>query len=559
MHKLHPDDPPWANIEPSSELIYHPCFDGLQCARLKVPLDWNNTDPNYGTVAIALLKVPAKVPITDPHYGGPLFVNPGGPGASGTHQALTDRRKLQSIIEASADAPLSNGKYHDIIGFDPRSVKHTTPRLLCFPDAHARRDWVLQSQTEGTVGTSSTATAKKRARWSSLAETCAERTKHDPRARIAPARRTPRPRNSGVPLPPSSPHHIPPAPRLAPHRHPPSKRQATPPLLNFWAQSYGTYIATTFASLFPDRVGHLVLDSVKIPSEAPARQRNASIIHADAIVARFFDLCHRAGPDVCPLYDGAGPRKMQDDFDRLLAYVNGTPIAVPGSGRLAPDVVTWSDVMGMVRSSPYDSIRAFPSLARMLAEVRAGNGTSVARRKQGGSRQLVLPKECAEDGPFSPRCTVVGGREDEVNPAVSCSDAVDLGRGTVEGFEDYLRGLEGQSRYIARHWGELNLKCAGWAVGGRWRFVGPFTGKTRTPMLVVNNMLDPVTPVENAFAVAEAYPGAAVLQQDGIGHITVDTKSACTAQVIRAYFQDDKLPEHGSVCPVDELPFGIEG
>lgn len=54
------------------------------------------------------------------------------------------------------------------------------------------------------------------------------------------------------------------------------------------------------------------------------------------------------------------------------------------------------------------------------------------------------------------------------------------------------------------------------------------------------------------FAVTEA--ALIVLQ-----HITVDTKSACTAQVIRAYFQDDKLPEHGSVCPVDELPFGIEG
>lgn len=435
-----------------------------------------------------------RTPIREPRYLllPPLESHPlttsGGPGASGTHQALTEGRKLQSIIDASADAPLSNGKYHDIIGFDPRSVKHTTPRLLCFPDAHARRDWVLQSQAEGTVGTSSTATMQKRARWSSLAETCAERTKHDPRARIAwHMNATPVARDllelvdqhAALHARETAAYHSRSLVRITSLLRPASRRTAIlpqqdkrAPLLNFWAQSYGTYIATTFASLFPDRAGHLVLDSVKLPSEAPAGQRNASIVHADAIVARFFDLCHRAGPDVCPLYDGAGPRKMQDDFDRLLADVNGTPIAVPGSGRLAPDVVTWSDVMGLVRSSLYDPIKAFPSLARVMAEVRAGNGTSVATRKQGGSRELALSKECAEDGPFSPSCMVVGGWEDEVNPAVSCSDAVDLGRGTVEGFEDYLRGLEGQSRYIARHWGELNLKCAGWAVGGRWRFVG---------------------------------------------------------------------------------------
>lgn len=29
----------WTAIEPSEQLKYHPCYDGLQCARLSVPYD----------------------------------------------------------------------------------------------------------------------------------------------------------------------------------------------------------------------------------------------------------------------------------------------------------------------------------------------------------------------------------------------------------------------------------------------------------------------------------------------------------------------------------------
>ena len=52
---LSPDGPfAWDEIEPTSDLRYHACYDSFQCARLKVPLDWQNTS-HPGTVAIAIV------------------------------------------------------------------------------------------------------------------------------------------------------------------------------------------------------------------------------------------------------------------------------------------------------------------------------------------------------------------------------------------------------------------------------------------------------------------------------------------------------------------------
>lgn len=65
-------------ITPSPTLEFHPCFGSWLCAKLSVPVDWNETVKDAGPRAsIAILKKPAKVDVTDPRYGGPILFNPG--------------------------------------------------------------------------------------------------------------------------------------------------------------------------------------------------------------------------------------------------------------------------------------------------------------------------------------------------------------------------------------------------------------------------------------------------------------------------------------------------
>ncbi|KAF4551658.1 Hypothetical protein D9617_12g035460 [Elsinoe fawcettii] len=562
FHKLHPEDVPWANIEPAEELSYHQCYDDLQCARLLLPMDWNNTDVGDGTVAIAIVRVPAKVPVTDPAYGGAIFVNPGGPGASGTQLAVREGRKLQTIVDASDSGNDSHTrKFFDIIGFDPRGVRHTSPRLICFPNEHTRRIWEIQSQAEGTVATSSIATTVKHARWTAMSQSCLERAKFDPRAKII--------------------HHINTTPVVRDllemvDKHATGEREATPAgphsrestmaraafqrgkeQLNFWGQSYGTYIGAMFAAMCPDHVGRLILDSVKPPSEGLRGTRGSAIIHADAIVAKFFELCSAAGLEKCPLQSLLGAREMQQDFDQLLSDLESSPMSVFSSSTTGPEIITWTDLIGALRSSLYDPMKSFPGLARLIESLLRGQGTYFAAYKARTKPPFNISSACADDGPFSPSCMLPVGWEDEASPAVSCSDADDNGLNTVEHFDEYLKHLENQSRYIAKPWAELNMKCAGWTAKAKWRFAGPFAANTSHPILIVNNLLDPVTPVENAIEIAKSYPGSVVLKQNGIGHVTVDTKSACTTRYIRDYFQTGTMPPANVTCEVDELPFGL--
>jgi len=90
-----------------------------QCASVPVPID--DANPTGPQAQLALIKIPASG-----ERIGPLFVNPGGPGASAVDA-------VAGMGYALAGSPIN--EHFDLVGFDPRGVGYSTPEARCRTDA----------------------------------------------------------------------------------------------------------------------------------------------------------------------------------------------------------------------------------------------------------------------------------------------------------------------------------------------------------------------------------------------------------------------------------------
>jgi pimeloyl-ACP methyl ester carboxylesterase len=89
-----------------------------QCAMLSVPLDY--TKPSGTKIRLALSRV--RHTVAAAKYQGVMLVNPGGPGGSGLTLSL-----LGPLV------PKQAGNAYDWIGFDPRGVGSSRPKVSCDP------------------------------------------------------------------------------------------------------------------------------------------------------------------------------------------------------------------------------------------------------------------------------------------------------------------------------------------------------------------------------------------------------------------------------------------
>lgn len=243
----------WAEIKPSHDVVYHDCLKEFKCARLLVPLDWHN-ESNPRTAAIAIMTLPAKVPANDSRFAGSVFINPGGPGESGVQFARDDAKSFQKMIDVPGH------RYYEIVGFDPRGIGSTTPASNCFPDARQRYMWNVELRGAGgysgighgfpSEGPMAYALAMDKAfnqqclanevkfgqamSFSSTANVARDMVEMIDKINLLREKEYP---NGYV-------------------------GEKTTPRLQYLGFSYGTLLGTTFMSMFPGRVGRMVLDGV---------------------------------------------------------------------------------------------------------------------------------------------------------------------------------------------------------------------------------------------------------------------------------------------------------
>ena len=101
--------------------------------------------------------------------------------------------------------------------------------------------------------------------------------------------------------------------------------------LTFYGRSFGSYIGTVYADLFPQRVRAVVLDGGYDPrryANRPYAYDRTQYLALDAAVQRFFAWCGRT-PSMCTFGDGQ-PRAA---FEQLTRALDAAPVPIPGQGR----------------------------------------------------------------------------------------------------------------------------------------------------------------------------------------------------------------------------------
>ncbi|KAK1222191.1 hypothetical protein PQX77_014975 [Marasmius sp. AFHP31] len=495
----------WGMLEPSKELRWVECYREVgefECARLQVPLNYH--EPEGETAAIALTRLAANVSSDSPDYRGPILFNPGGPGDSGVDYLVGSAPSLRATI----------GPEYDLIGFDPRGIQRSTPRIEFYASREERQ---LVHRPANELNSSTMDVGHYWASTKIMGSLAAQRDKE---------------RNVLAHL--NTDHSARDMLSIA-EAHGREKVQ-------YWGLSYGSVLGYTFASMFPDKVERIVIDAIVDPEDYYRTQWLTGTQDTGKALRWFFESCLKGGSESCAFYEDS-VEAMESKLNDIYASVIKSPIPVQGS--ISNGIVDYAHVRGVLFISLYHPFSAWPILAKALQDLKEGNATTI----WSGVTGEVPPFECDCDS-----SKYEFERLPEGLMGYMCND----GDAVPPEFEAAQAHYEASADYspFGSFFASFRLSCNGWSKDiPKAQFRGPIAGNTSFPMMIIGNTADPATPLEAAKNVSSTFPGSVVLTQDSPGHGSVNAPSVCTAKAIRAYFINGTLPEEGTICPMDGSPF----
>lgn len=437
-----------------------------ECATLEVPMDYEQ--PDGQTIEIAVLRVEAKG-----EAAGSLVVNPGGPGGSGVDYA------------AAADFIVSDQirRHFDVVGFDPRGVGRSHP-VDCLSDADMD-DYLAKDPTPDTPEEEA---AGERAQ-KEFADGCKDKTGellgHVSTADAA--------RDMDV-----------------------LRAALGDGKLTYLGKSYGTYLGATYADLFPDRSGRMVLDGV-LPPDATSEEVAIG-------QAKGFDTATRAWAqdcvdDDCPL--GSSVDEVVEHVQSQLEELDEQPLPASAGIELTEGWATWGIAQAMYDQGMWSQLTD----ALVAADDGDGGplselGRAYAGRDSGGTYQNNML---------------------EALPAVSCLDTPD-GPGDPD-------DLVARAEKEAPIWGRAlasESPCAQWPIDPT-NTPHEVDAEGADPILVVGTTRDPATPYEWAQRLHEQLADSALITHEGDGHTAYMRQNSCVDEAVDEFWLTGTTPDGGEL------------
>jgi pimeloyl-ACP methyl ester carboxylesterase len=474
----HTDEQVDAGLEQfyKQDVTWKNCGGGMDCADLKAPVDWEAPDGEQITLALSRHKASGT-------SMGSLLINPGGPGGSGYDfaQGFTG----------------STGVYDnfDIVGFDPRGVGRSTP-IVCFTD-DADRDEMIYGTYDDAYGSEGweAELADRQQRWvDACAENTGELLEHIDTVSVA-------------------------------HDMDMMRAVLGDDKLNYLGYSFGTYIGTVYAELFPEKVGRMVLDGAVEPPFGTFEQLADQMAGFDSAFKAYMQFCLDSGD--CP-FDGP--------LSSALAEAHALTLSVDGKGLQSDDGRTLdSATVGTGIALTLYNEGNWPFLTQVFQGLAANDANAAF--------QAADYYNGREGGSYADRSL-------DVYFAVTCAegnigtDDVDLleGLGIMDEKGPYVGGILALDDYVL-----LETACSQWPYE-RPDFPTEFDAAGAPPILVIGTTNDPATPYASSVKLADELESGVLITYNGEGHTVYGNGVACIDDVVDDFFVKDVVPSSDPDC-----------
>ncbi|MDO5629613.1 MAG: alpha/beta hydrolase [Mobilicoccus sp.] len=446
-----------------------------ECASLEVPIDYDN--PDGETIELRALKVAATGSAS-----GALLVNPGGPGGSAVEYA----RAASYVVSPQVR------RTYDVVGLDPRGVGESVPI-----------DCVDAEQVDEMMGLDPTPDDEQELERSrevaeAFGRACEEK-----------------------------------YPELLPHvstidaaKDMDVLRAALgQPQLTYLGKSYGTFLGATYAGLFPERAGRLVLDGAIDPGLSNEDLNLGQAIGFETATRAYVTHCVEQSD--CPL--GSDIDQGMQSLRDLLADIDRNPLPVTDDARVTELTEGWAST-GLARAL-YDQ----GSWEILTDAIRAA-------RDSDGDQLMQLAREYADrdaEGVYYSNIM-------QVISAVNCLDRPAERPSDAE-LEARIERFSAEAPTWGASMALATMTCETWPVKpeqGPARISAAGAG----PIVVIGTTRDPATPYEWAQALAGQLEDGRLVTFDGDGHTAYMRSNSCVDSAVDRFLLQGEAPKDGLTC-----------
>ena len=448
----------------NQKLKWQNCYGNFECSTLLAPVDYNKI-----TTDVFHLKV-IRYKATDQRQKlGALIVNPGGPGASAFDYAYN----AENIVSAAI-----REKY-DIVGFDQRGVGQSDP-IRCLTD---------KETDEMLAGPMIADTPENQRKMIENAKFFASKCKKAAGNKLTHLSTFESAKDMELL-------------RLA----------LNEPKLNYLGKSYGTYLGTLYASLYPTKVGKMILDGAINPSLSIQEQNLAQ--------ARGFELA---------LNQFLSENKIRKiEIFNLFKKLQNEPIETRSDRKLNDSLA----ILG-VASALYDDKTGWPKLSLALRQAFDGDGTLLLELSDEYSGRSKTGKYLSNENDIAPIISCL----DWPPPNENIKNNMNLKRfvDAAPFFGPFLANNQMVCKYLSSEINKvkLNLKI-----------------QITNSVVIIGTTRDPATPYEWAYSLSKIFPNSFLVTFDADGHTGQGRNNSCIDGAVNKYLLDSLGSFMAINCPM---------